>query len=71
MLSIGFLASVAARIIRRPPKLSYSMAKLALEEQFYSPEKARKELGMPATPIKEAVNHCLTWWEENAYLERK
>ena len=71
LLCIGFLASVAARITRRPPKFSYSMAKLALEEQFYSPEKARKELGMPATPIKEAVNHCLTWWEENAYLERK
>jgi dihydroflavonol-4-reductase len=71
MLSIGFLASVAARITRRPPKLSYSMAKLALEDQYYSPEKARKELGMPATPIKEAVNQCLTWWEENAYLERQ
>jgi len=47
------------------------MAKLALEGQYYSPEKARKELDMPATPIKEAVNQCLTWWEENAYLERQ
>jgi len=70
MLSIGFFASIAARITRRPPKLSYTMAKLALENQYYSPEKARSELAMPSTPIKEAVNQCLTWWEENAYLER-
>lgn len=66
--SLGFFSSIGARISGKPPKLGYHLAKQATMQQCYSPKKAREELNMPATPIEEAIQDCITWWQENNYL---
>ena len=44
------------------------MAKQATLMQCYDPTKARVELNMPATPIEDAIQSCITWWKENNYI---
>lgn len=65
---VGFFNSLWARLIGKPPKLGYHMAQQATMKQCYSPEKARKELRMPATPIEEAILDAVRWWEAHDYL---
>jgi hypothetical protein len=44
------------------------MAQQATMKQCYSPEKARRELNMPSTPIEIAISDAVRWWEEHQYL---
>ncbi len=68
-LGVGFISSILARIRNRPPGISYTIARLAAINQFYSSEKAVRELDMPQTPIKTAIKDCTIWYEENGYLQ--
>jgi dihydroflavonol-4-reductase len=65
---VGAINSLRAKITGKAPKLSYSMAKMASIKQFYSPDKARKELLLPSTPIEEAITDCMQWYKENGYI---
>ncbi len=65
---VGALNSVVARLTGKAPQLSYSMAKMASVKQFYSPQKARTELGLPQTPIEHAIADCIDWYKVNGYL---
>jgi dihydroflavonol-4-reductase len=67
---IGAINSIFARIFRKTPKLSYSMAKMASVKQFYSPQKARTELLLPSTPVEVAVADCINWYKANGYLPK-
>ncbi len=69
ILFVGAINSFFARILRRPPKLSYGIARLSLVSQYYSPEKARKELNMPQTPLETGIKECLEWFDKNGYLK--
>ncbi len=71
IICIGLINSVFARLLKKSPKLSYSMAKMAGINQYYSAAKAQRELNMPQTPIEVAIDECLTWYEINGYLNKK
>jgi dihydroflavonol-4-reductase len=67
---VGAINSIIARIFKKTPPLSYSMAKMASVRQFYSPQKARTELLLPSTPVEEAVADCINWYKANGYLPK-
>jgi dihydroflavonol-4-reductase len=68
ILAAGFVSSVIARINGKPPKISYGMARMAKDDQYFSPEKARRVLDMPQTPIEEGIMQCIEWFKSNKYL---
>lgn len=68
LLSAGFLSSILARITGKKPKLSYGIALLAKEDNYFSSAKAVKELDMPQTPIEIGIEQCLEWFKANKYL---
>jgi dihydroflavonol-4-reductase len=68
ILAAGVTSSLIARITGKPPKISYGMAKMAEETQYFSPAKARRVLEMPQTPIEEGIKQSIEWFKENKYL---
>ena len=64
----GFMGSALASMTNRPPKLSYPMAWISCDGHYFSPEKAVKELQMPQTPLKIAVEEAFEWFCENGYI---
>lgn len=68
VLVVGVINSIVARIIRKAPKLSYGIARMSNNEQYFKVEKARAELKMPSTAIDEAISTCIKWFKENKYL---
>lgn len=67
----GALNSFFARVFKFYPGVTKELAVISCDRHFYSPEKARKELGLPSTPIEEAVKECFEWFKENGYLNKK
>jgi len=51
----GLAGSIYAGVTRRPALLDNTMARLSLLGTYYSCEKSRKVLGMPQTPIDDAI----------------
>jgi dihydroflavonol-4-reductase len=58
---VEFLASLSGKT----PRLSYGMARLSGIEQYYSAQKAIRELNMPQTPINLAIKESFDWMTHN------
>ena len=66
--TVGWVNTVLARTFNFEPVISTSMAQMALDEHYYSPEKARKELGLPQSSLEDAVRESFEWLKENKYI---
>ncbi len=60
-LLAGAAASAQAVITRKPPLLSYHMAKVGVDGHYYDSEKARRVLALPKTGMDVAVRECVDW----------
>lgn len=67
----GATTSLFAKLFKFTPAVTKELATISCDIHYYSPEKARKELGLPSTPVKEAVAECFAWFQENGYLDKK
>jgi len=67
----GWFNSKLATLLKYQPALTYELAVMSNEEHYYSPEKARRILGLPSTPIELAIKECYDWFIENGYLNGK
>ena len=67
----GAMNSFFARIFKYYPGVTKELAVISCEKHYYSPEKARKEIGLPETPLQEAIQECYDWFKANGYLEKK
>lgn len=69
LISIGIINSIIAFISRKQPKLSFGMAILAKENQYFSSAKARRVLKMPQTPIEVGIEQSISWFKQNKYIQ--
>lgn len=63
----GRMGSLMGHLTGKAPKVSYPVAKISLIDQYYDPSKARKELKLPETPIRTAVEDSMKWFKANGY----
>lgn len=71
ILLFGLLSQTWAKLTNTTPKVSLAVARLSLITNYYTSAKAIRELDMPQTPIKQAVEEAFDWFKQNGYLERK
>jgi len=55
----GMGGSLYEKFSGKPVQLNLRMARLACLGTYYSPQKARQELGMPATPLTQAIEESI------------
>jgi dihydroflavonol-4-reductase len=68
VLAFGHAVTAFARLMGKAPKISYRMCRISLDENFYTPAKAIRELDLPQTPIKTAIKETYDWLKENGRL---
>ncbi len=57
----------ARRITGGPPRIPVTGVKVARHFRFFDCSKAVRELGMPQTPIEEALEKAVRWFQEHGY----
>ncbi len=55
-------------ILRKEPGIPLEGVKLSRKKMFFDPSKAKKELGIPQTPVEEALKKAVKWYQENGYV---
>lgn len=66
--SIGWANTVSAKFLNVEPSVSYAMAKMSLDEHYFSAQKAVLELQLPQTPIEIAIRESFEWLKEHRYI---
>jgi dihydroflavonol-4-reductase len=57
----------AARVTRRPPRVSLTAVRMARKHMYFSPAKAVSELGLPQTDVREALRDAVDWFGAHGY----
>jgi dihydroflavonol-4-reductase len=65
----GHIGSLTGTITGKAPAVSYPLSRIASDEHYYSPAKARTELGLPQSPVETGIKESFEWLKENGYLK--
>jgi dihydroflavonol-4-reductase len=63
--------AVADYITKRPPLAPVEAVRMAKKFMFFDPGRARRELGMPRTPVEESLRRAADWFTNNGYVSRR
>ncbi len=61
----GCIGSAIGKLSGKAPKVSFPAARIACDRHYFDPSKARKELALPATPIREAIAEAVEWFRQS------
>ena len=64
----GFLCDAWARATGQPGQLNSAMIAVANDGHYFSSQKAITELGLPQTPIAEAIRDAFDWFKKHDYV---
>ncbi|GAB4025621.1 NAD-dependent epimerase/dehydratase family protein [Spirosoma gilvum] len=67
----GLGCDALTRLTHHPGQLNSSMIAVANDGHYFSPHKAISELGLPQTPIEEAVDEAFNWFKRHNYLTQR
>ena len=68
-LAFAALDTARARFFGGEPTVAFDAARLARHKMYFSADKAVRELGLPQTPVRQALEHSVEWFRDNGYLE--
>lgn len=60
---------IADRITHSPPRIPLAAARVARHYRHFDCNKAVRTLGLPQTPIREALARAVGWFRENGYAD--
>lgn len=66
-LLAGYGSEALARLTRRPPRVPLVGVRMARRPMYFSAQKAVRELGLPQSPIAEALRCAVQWFRDHGY----
>jgi dihydroflavonol-4-reductase len=70
-LAIGAGAEWVARFRGTEPAVARTAVRMAAKRMFFDPSKAVRELGLPQTPVDQALRDAVDWYWANGYASRR
>jgi len=70
-LAIGAGAEWVARFRGTEPAVARTAVRMAAKRMFFDPSKALRELGLPQTPVDQALRDAVNWFWANGYATRR
>ncbi len=68
--AVGLENLVVSGLLRRAPAHPFEGVRMARHKMFFDPSKAVRELGMPQTPVRDALERAADWFRANGYVTR-
>jgi dihydroflavonol-4-reductase len=70
-LAAAAVATGLARLTGREPRVALEAVRLARHRMYFSPAKAVRELGLPQTPVEEALSRAVDWFRTQGYARER
>ncbi|MBN1498141.1 MAG: NAD-dependent epimerase/dehydratase family protein [Spirochaetes bacterium] len=70
-VALGYMFELGAFFTKKPPVVTASEVRIGKLQEWYDCSRAVKELGLPQTPIRTAIEKALNWFREHGYLPEK
>jgi len=70
-LAFAAVDTLAARLLRRRPRLALDAVKLSRHKMYFDAGKAVRELGLPQSPIEDALQRAVEWFRDNGYVGKE
>lgn len=70
-VAVGIENVVVDRILRRAPAHPFEGVKMARKTMFFDAAKAVRELGLPQSPVRDALSRAVDWFRANGYVKRE
>jgi dihydroflavonol-4-reductase len=67
-LAAAAVSTGVARVTGRPPGVSLESVRMSTHWMFFDASKARRELGLPQTPVEEALARAVEWFRSSGYV---
>lgn len=67
-MTVAALDTALAGVTGRPPRVALDSVRMSRHRMYFDSGKAVRELGLPQTPVEEALARAVTWFRENGYL---
>jgi dihydroflavonol-4-reductase len=67
-LAAGYVSEWVARCSKRPPLVPLVGVRMARHPMYFTAQKAVRELGLPQSPIDEALRCAVQWFREHGYV---
>jgi dihydroflavonol-4-reductase len=68
-LAAGHVSEGIARVTGKPPRAPLAGVRMARYKMWFNPAKAIRELGLPQTPVKQAMAEAVEWFRANGYVK--
>jgi dihydroflavonol-4-reductase len=59
-----------SRLFGRTPRISVEAVRMSMHYMYFDASKAVRELGMPQSPVEDALGRAVAWFRENGYARR-
>jgi dihydroflavonol-4-reductase len=69
-LAAAAVDTFAARWTGRTPRVPLEGVRMSRHKMFFDSGKAVRELGLPQTPVEDALARAIAWFRENGYVVR-
>jgi dihydroflavonol-4-reductase len=70
-LALATVAEGIARVTRGEPLVPRTAVRMAAKRMFFDPAKAIRELGLPQTPVDDALRDAADWFWTHGYARRR
>lgn len=70
-LLLAAVSEAVARAARREPLVARTAVRMAGKRMFFDPSRAVRELGLPQTPVDQALRDAVDWFWEHGYARRR
>jgi dihydroflavonol-4-reductase len=69
-LAFAALDTGRARVTGRPPRVSLESVRMSTHRMYFSADKAVRELGLPQSPVEDALARAVEWFRARGYARR-
>jgi dihydroflavonol-4-reductase len=70
-LVVAAVDTCAAHVLRRPPRVALDAVRLARHKMYFDSAKAVRDLGLPQTPVEDALARAVAWFRANGYVRER
>lgn len=68
ILLAAYVNEAIAKVTGRQPLIPLAGVQMAAKFMYFDPSRAVRELGLPRTPVKEALQRAVEWFRQNGYV---